>query len=68
MNILITANSGYLPAAKAMLYSLREHTKGPIDVYLLYDTMQEEECLELKRYLKDKCSISLVTYQEMLNF
>lgn len=68
MNILITANSGYLPAAKAMLYSLREHTKGPIDVYLLYDTMQEEECLELKRYLKDKCSISLVTYQADVEF
>ena len=43
MNILLTANSHYLCAIKTVIYSLREHTRQPIEIYLLYNQMSARD-------------------------
>ena len=68
MNILLTANSRYLCAIKTVIYSLREHTRQPIEVYLLYNQMSLQDLDDLKEYVQDKCSASLVGYHVKEDF
>lgn len=68
MNILLTANSRYLCAIKTVIYSLREHTRQPIEVYLLYNQMSAQDLDDLREYAKNKCSASLVGYHVKEDF
>ena len=68
MNILLTANSHYLCAIKTVIYSLREHTRQPIEIYLLYNQMSARDLDDLKEYVQNKCSASLVSYYVKENF
>ena len=63
MNILLTANSRYLCAIKAVIYSLRQHTERKLDVFLLYDQMSIGDLENLQHYMKEKCRASLTCCQ-----
>ena len=68
MNILLTANSRYLCARKRVIYALREHTRQPVRVYLLYNQMSAQDLDDLREYAKNKCSVSLVGYHVKEDF
>lgn len=52
MNILISTNSAYLTPTMVMLYSLFiHHSRIPMDIYLPYSDLTDEEVDELERYV-----------------
>ncbi len=61
INILISVNSTYLDKAKTMLYSIRMHTKEPVEVYLINHCLTQVELLNFEKYLSKKCKMKLTT-------
>lgn len=59
MNILIAINSNYLIAARVMLTSLFENNKEFINVYLLYNDLNENEIEILRHCVEDKYKCKL---------
>ncbi len=65
MNVLIAINENYVRQAEMMLYSFSKHnfSKGgeKLRVYLLYSDISENALREFQFFLKDKCSIELIS-------
>ncbi|MFR6471245.1 MAG: glycosyltransferase family 8 protein [Turicibacter sanguinis] len=60
MDILIAVNKKYLPHAKVMLASLREHMPGEkINVYLLYNSLKNNHIHKFEKYLNNRHQITL---------
>lgn len=52
MNILISINSKFVMPAIVMLTSLFENNKVPIDVYMLYSSLNKNDIIKIKKCIK----------------
>ncbi len=59
LNILISVDSNYLDKAQTLLFSVRQHTREAICVYLLNHSLKEQEVHNFSAYLQNKCRIQL---------
>lgn len=59
MNILVSVNKKYLDKIMTTLFSLSNHVKCDVDVYLMNRSLSKNDIDKLKSYLKNKCNFNL---------
>lgn len=59
MNILISVDKNYLDKAETMVFSLRQHVREPIEVFLLNHALEEKEITAFEKYLSKCCHANL---------
>jgi len=59
MNILISVDKNYLDKAETMVFSLRQHVREPIEVFLLNHALKEKEIAAFEKYLSECCHANL---------
>ena len=60
MNILISVNNKYLNQIKTALFSLSLFTNSNVTVYLMNHSLDGQDVISLKEYLKEKCNFNLI--------
>mgnify|MGYP001036388818 FL=1 len=60
MNILISVNKTYVDKVQTMLLSLSLNVKEMVTVYLMNHSLDGQDVISLKEYLKEKCNFNLI--------